>query len=220
MNKLSRLASLCVIAFAALPAPGAAQAVPDASIAAGTARSKAATAPGKPGDLPSKRSHAKVRSEAAADAPAVRWHDGERSREIRIDPARVADFRAPPPAGKSAVVRARSDAEKAAPGLPAGVSPVFVDPDAAGQIRALPGGVIVTLKQPPAGNDVAAREEQARRQLADAGIEPLRPIGPDARRWLVASPPGMPALELANRLQESGVFESASPNWWKPRALK
>ena len=170
MNKLSRLASLCVIAFAALPAPGAAQAVPDASIAAGTARSKAATAPGKPGDLPSKRSHAKGRSGAATDAPAVRWHDGDRSREIRIDPTRVADFRATPPAGKSAVVRARSDAEKAAPGLPAGVSPVFVDPDAAGQIRALPGGVIVTLKQPPAGNDVAAREEQARRQLADAGI--------------------------------------------------
>ncbi|ODT34671.1 MAG: hypothetical protein ABS55_10885 [Lautropia sp. SCN 70-15] len=65
-----------------------------------------------------------------------------------------------------------------------------------------------------------AREAEGRRQIAAAGLHALRPIGPDARRWLVASPPGMPALELANRLQESGVFESASPNWWKPRALK
>ena len=34
------------------------------------------------------------------------------------------------------------------------------------------------------------------------------------------TPPGMPALELANRLHASTDFESAEPNWWKPRALK
>ena len=38
--------------------------------------------------------------------------------------------------------------------------------------------------------------------------------------WLVASPPGMASLALANQLHESGRFESAAPNWWRPRALK
>lgn len=153
-------------------------------------------------------------------APLLYWYDGEREHRVRIDPQRVADFRVPRLAGKPSVVRPRNEAEKSADALPAGLSPVFVDPDAPGRIRALPGGVIVTLKQAPAGNDAVEREDLARRRIAAAGVRPLRPIDPDSRCWLVESPPGMPSLELANRLHRSGDFESASPNWWQPRALK
>ena len=38
--------------------------------------------------------------------------------------------------------------------------------------------------------------------------------------WLVGSEPGLPSLDLANRLYESGDFAVAAPNWWQPRALK
>lgn len=223
MKTTGRFATLCALGLASLPAPGAAQSGQAPSQAAGAAHSRATVAPGKQGTAPAKRGPTQADTRpapvSAGDAPALWWHDGERRRELRIDPARVADFRAAP-AGKSAAVRARSEAEKTAPARPAGLSPVFVDPDAPGNVRALPGGVIVALRQPPAGNDAATREAEARRQLAAAGVRALRSIGPDARRWLVASPPGMPALELANRLHDSGDFESAAPNWWQPRALK
>jgi hypothetical protein len=48
----------------------------------------------------------------------------------------------------------------------------------------------------------------------------VRELGDDGHAWLVSSAPGLPALELANRLYESGDFLAASPNWWRPRALK
>jgi hypothetical protein len=89
------------------------------------------------------------------------------------------------------------------------VSPVFRD--ASGRPRALPGGVIVSLKQPMA-------DDQARSALEAAGLVPLRRIG--ERMWLVDSPAGIAALELANRLQEEGRFGFAQPNWWQPKATK
>jgi hypothetical protein len=89
------------------------------------------------------------------------------------------------------------------------VSPVFRD--ASGRPRALPGGVIVSLKQ-------ALAEEDAQAALAAAGLVPLRRIG--ERMWLVESPPGIESLEMANRLQEEGRFGFAQPNWWQPKATK
>lgn len=119
-------------------------------------------------------------------------------------------------------LRAARASEKAmsADGLPAGVSPVLRDALAPAHVRALPGGVIVTLKAPPAGTDAAAREATARSELVEAGLEPVRAIGPTDRVWLVASPAGLESLAIANRLHESGQFESATPNWWQSRALK
>ena len=97
----------------------------------------------------------------------------------------------------------------AAPGGAAAVSPVFVD--ASGRPRALPGGVIVSLKQ-------GLRESQAREQLQAAGLTPVRQIG--ERMWLVESPVGIASLELANRLHATGRFEFVQPNWWQPRSTK
>lgn len=166
------------------------------------------------------------------------WFDGDRRRELTIDPERVADFRGASAATRDAgtagtpalakstpagsPLRPKAAVEKEPGGaLPEGVSPVLREASApASQVRALPGGVIVTLKAAPASTDPAAREAQARRELAEAQLEPLRPLDPSHRTWLVASPAGLASLELANRLHESGRFESASPNWWRPRALK
>ena len=99
-------------------------------------------------------------------------------------------------------------APPAAPPAPQ-VSPVFVD--ASGQPRALPGGIIVGLKQ-------GLREAQAREQLQAAGLAPLRQIG--ERMWLVESPLGLASLELANRLHATGQFDFVQPNWWQPRTTK
>jgi hypothetical protein len=89
------------------------------------------------------------------------------------------------------------------------VSPVFKD--AGGRLRALPGGVIVSLRQPLAA-------DEARAVLEAAGLVPLRQIG--ERMWLVDSPAGIATLELANRLQEEGRFGFAQPNWWQPKVTK
>lgn len=158
----------------------------------------------------------------AGQIATLSWHDGAVQRQLLIDPARVADFRSDPAGAARAgpVLRSRGAAEKATDALAAGVSPVFTEAGAPGRLRALPGGVIVVLKPAPAGEDAAGRAAQARRQLQSAGLEPVRPIGPGGSRWLVASPAGLPALELANRLHDSGEFESAAPNWWQPRAKK
>lgn len=136
------------------------------------------------------------------------WYDGEHRKPLRVDPELVIDFR-----------NAKPDFEKRDPAglggeksdeLASGVSPVLRDPN--GEARALPGGVIVRLRDA----DLA----DPRKALADAGLEPVRPIDPQQRTWLVDSPAGLESLALANRLHESGRFEAVTPNWWRPRALK
>lgn len=92
---------------------------------------------------------------------------------------------------------------------PPATSPVFVD--ANGLARALPGGVLVTFAS---RMDDAAAEAA----LAAAGLTPTRRLSP--RIWVVASPPGLPALTLANQLQASGRFAQVQPNWWVARARK
>lgn len=136
------------------------------------------------------------------------WYDGEQRRPLRVDPEWVVDFR-----------NAKADFERRdsthvrsekADQLDAGVSPLLRDPN--GEARALPGGVIVRLRD----GDLA----DPRKTLADAGLDPVRPIDPQQRTWLVASPAGLESLALANRLHDSGRFEAVTPNWWRPRALK
>lgn len=180
-------------------------------------------------------------TQAPAEAEAAYyWYDGEHRRELARDPSTVADFRnaagqpvtsgdtdsSANPLGKEAVsrtpLRSKSAIEELPDGgLPEGVSPVLREAFAPeSQVQALPGGVVVTLKQAPAGSSLGEREAQARSKLTAAGLEPLRAIDPFQRVWLVASSAGLASLELANRIHESGAFESAAPNWWRPRATK
>ena len=176
---------------------------------------QAANAPTKTGAKAGETA-AKV-GETAADTTLF-WYDGGRRRALSLDSSQLADFRR---SAKDAI-RPAGDVEKSVGGaLPKDVSPVLRNADAPpSAIRALPGGVLITLKTLPRGDDAAHREAQAREELQRLGLEPMRAIDPAQRIWLVASAPGLASLELANRLHESGAFEAATPNWWLPRALK
>ena len=71
--------------------------------------------------------------------------------------------------------------------------------------------MIVALKE-------ALSDDEAGARLAADGLVPVRRI--NARMWLVESPVGIASLDLANRLHESGRYDFAQPNWWKPRVTK
>jgi hypothetical protein len=151
----------------------------------------------------------------AREAPAAWWYDRGVRRPLHVDRDWIADFADRPaaaahPGRRASPLRQRDGVEKDSGALPPGASPVFRD--AGGAARALPGGVLVRLRD--------ADLRRARERLAAAGLTPVRANDPEGRTWLVESPPGLPALELANRLHESGEFESVEPNWWRPRALK
>jgi len=134
------------------------------------------------------------------------WHNGRERRALRLDGALQADFSLARPE-KSAVLRASASPLKDVPA--ALQSPVFRDES--GRPRALPGGVIVVF-------DAPSSDDAARATIERHGARIARRIG--ERTWLLASDPGMPALELANRLHATGAFAAAEPNWWVERAKK
>ena len=139
------------------------------------------------------------------------WYDGGVRRPLRIDPDQAARFSTGKSAAAAVVVPAAAVAAgKAATGTDA-VSPLLRDEN--GAVRALPGGVIVTL-QGEATDDASARQ-----RLHALGLAPVRPIGTGLRTWLVAAPAGLESLALANRLHEGGQV-AAQPNWWQPRVRK
>ncbi|MGE0807773.1 MAG: hypothetical protein AB7L76_19670 [Burkholderiaceae bacterium] len=184
-----------LLAAGALPAPAQAQAPSQWQVQSTPLRKPAAVAAAK-----------------AVDGAFVQWYDGTQRRQWRVDPAYVADF-----AGRDAAVRGPQSllkrslgGEKALETLPAGQSPVFRDET--GNARALPGGIIVKL--------AADQAPRARTLLSSAGLTPVRALSPDGSLWLAESPAGMPSLQLANQLHESGRFEWAAPNWWRERVRK
>lgn len=198
-------------------------------IAAGAAIALAACAQAQPPGASIAQGASTSVSSASTDAVkndgALYWYDGGQRRALVTDNSRLADFR------KAAVEPLRPAAElavekDAAGNLPTGVSPVLREADAPAQsARALPGGVIVQLRAASVGEGFDARtapqrEARARAELSSAGLTPVQALDPSMRLWLVQSAPGLPSLELANRLHESGRFESAQPNWWQARVRK
>ncbi|NBT78261.1 MAG: hypothetical protein EBQ78_01080 [Betaproteobacteria bacterium] len=142
-------------------------------------------------------------------APVTSWHDGRQTRGLWLDPTREAEFAT----RGGGTVQPKQAPQAATQPSQAQRSPLFFDnPALNGTPRALPGGVLVELKIPTETN-------AARLQLESDGLTPVRAIVGD-RIWLVASPPGLAALELANRLQQGGRYASAQPNWWQPRVPK
>lgn len=89
------------------------------------------------------------------------------------------------------------------------VSPVYVD--AAGNARALPGGVIVTLRD---GTDPTA----ARAAIEAGGHTVRRELGPGI--WLVDTDSGEAAIEAARTLTANGTLRSVEPNWWREPVRK
>ncbi|HMN82235.1 MAG TPA: hypothetical protein PKA20_20240 [Burkholderiaceae bacterium] len=168
----------------------------------------------------------------AAGPTSFYWYDGQVRRELWLESSQVVDFAAKAANGaplvkSSAVTAATGTSASAA--TPGGskdpsspqknggadaqrVSPMFRDTTSAAPTRALPGGVIVTLRQP-------LEPDEAREFLKQRGLVPVNQIGNSAM-WVVESPAGLESLALANKLFESGEFAGAAPNWWRPRALK
>jgi hypothetical protein len=144
-----------------------------------------------------------------AHAQQQYWYDGPQRRPLWADPSLLADFGVRS-AEKALVLKPPALAK----GDAALHSPVFRDGgNGATPPRALPGGVVVRF-------DPALSAEQRAALIERHRLEVVRAIGGTGNVLLVRSAPGLPALELANRLYESGDFLAASPNWWRPRALK
>ena len=145
------------------------------------------------------------------------WYDGGKAREVQIDDALVADFDGKSEPTATPVLRSngvriwrRQDAAATRAVAAGKTSPVFRD-SASGPMRALPGNVIVRL-------DPAWDAARIREWLAASGLTELRRLPIGGNVLVVASPPGLPALELANRLQLSGAVVSAQPEWWEQRS--
>jgi hypothetical protein len=179
------------------------------AILLGTAAgARAADAPQTPPAI-AKSARAPTSDKAPGAAPSTgqhHWHSGSERRALRLDRALQADFSLARPE-KSAVLRASGSPLKDVPA--ALQSPVFRDES--GRPRALPGGVIVLF-------DAPLPEDAARATIERHGARIARRIG--ERTWLLASDPGMAALELANRLHATGAFAAAEPNWWIERTKK
>lgn len=148
----------------------------------------------------------KPASLAKRPAAGLVWNDAGVRRPLFLDTGLRADF-SPGLSGKAAVLR-RAD------GPLKDVSVTLQSPvlrDESGRARALPGGVLLVI-------DAALDDTAARALIERHAAVPVRRIAGPV--WLVASPPGLASLDLANRLADAGAFGSAQPNWWVERPLK
>lgn len=139
-------------------------------------------------------------------APTPAWQDGGVRRPLVVEPGWRADF--------SGAVSGAATVLRPSAGMLKDVSPALQSPvfrDEGGRLRALPGGVVVLLREP-------LDEQAATALLASHGARVVRRLGD--RLWLVASAAGTASLEQANRLAETGAFAAAQPNWWVERPRK
>jgi hypothetical protein len=137
------------------------------------------------------------------------WYDGQVKRKLALDSSRVAHFDQKNTARPNAVLKSSSVTGPVKKNALQAQSEVFVHGNST---RALPGGVLVSLKEP-------LSDDAARVLLSAAGLNPVRVVTAN-KVWLVQSEPGIASLELANRIHEAGRFEAAQPNWWMPVTLK
>lgn len=145
------------------------------------------------------------------------WYDGGQKRPLAVDPelvgeVQVASGRAARSAGgvthAPIKIRKRSLLQtRTSDGVP--TTPVFRDSNSTGaSMRALPGHVLVHF--PAEWSDQQVRDWARRERVA---IGERLDFGRNI--YLVLSAPGLPALELANRLYETGDVVAAYPNWWQ-----
>lgn len=192
--------------------------------------------PQEPGDP---QPTAKPAPGATEDAlqTSLDYYDGDEKRTVWVSSDLVAEF-APSDAGRDVLLRADPQAHEepqAQKGVriwrvhaPNGVdelvralnaptvrlSPVLHDGPVAGQpLRALPGGVVVTF---PAGWDRPRIDAWlAARKLA---IE--SEVVASANMYLIATPPGLEAIRIANELHATGELAGATPNFWQQMSAR
>lgn len=148
---------------------------------------------------------------------AYQWHDGGDVRTLYLDPALTAEFNNQNNAGKEPVLKGdgiriwrKEDGPPSRSITPN--SPVFRDYQG-GSMRALPGNIIVHLN--PTWNDAQVAEWLTKNNLVVVRSLPMK-----KHLLVIASPTGLPSLELANRLVQSGTVVSAQPEWWEQRTTR
>lgn len=147
------------------------------------------------------------------------WYDGGKPRQLQLDSTMVAEFgdradSAGDPVMRGNGVRIWRQQDQAATRAAASgaVSPVFRDSEG-GAMRALPGNVIVRLDPSWSGQQVAD-------WLRENRLSEVRRLPIGGNVLVLASPPGLASLEMANRLQRSGQVISAQPEWWQQRSTR
>ncbi len=168
---------------------------------------------------------------------SVEYYDGDVRRTLWISNELVAEL-APSVAGRAEVfkldaqaeerstrqqgvrvwrVRAPQGAEDAAKQLTRAelrFSPVVHDSaSSSSPIAALPGGVVATF--PPSWQRARIDTWLAARKLKIA-----EEVVADANMFLVATPPGLESIALANQLHETGELVGCTPNLWRETSTR
>lgn len=171
----------------------------------------------------------------ASAAQPYHWYDGDKKRTVYLDETMIADFNPRPDTAAKAASASGLSAGRTVSGvrlwkvssgsatlalktvrsrdLTGKYSPVFRDGWTTGQMRALPGNVIVQF---------ASEWDEARinKWVSDQGQSIDRKASFGTNFYILATPPGIASLEIANALFETGDVLLASPNWWQEPHLK
>jgi hypothetical protein len=160
---------------------------------------------------------------------SVEYYDGAAKRKLWLSDDLVAEFD-PSDAGRDTVLRADPSAKEVeqtqkgvriwrvraglgAAGIGRGatlrVSPVLHEGPSPGMpMRALPGGVVATFQ-------ADWTRERIDAWLAARSLRVESEVSAEAHMFLVATPPGLDAIRIANELHETGELVDATPNFWQ-----
>ena len=142
------------------------------------------------------------------------WKDGDRTLKVTLQPDLVLQDESTPTdkdapkveTGKGVIVQ-KSDTTET------GGQPVFRSPS--GALMTLPGGVLLVLED-------AWTEAEVNAFFAKNGIkrDQVSELSYAANGFFVETDPGLPSLELANKLAEQKGVIISSPNWWTQVATR
>ena len=166
------------------------------------------------------------------------WHDGNLDRKIYLNPSLIAEFdgggeetsslkKEFPDAELHAGLDHKGQVWKLSDHLTVDAassvmnrkdveqsySPVFQDGVNSGQLRYLPGNVVVKL-------DPRWTPQQVEKWRKKQKLKILKKVENQNNVFLVETEPGLQSLHVANRLYESKSVLSASPNWVRPMVTK
>ncbi|MBI3478879.1 MAG: hypothetical protein HY016_00740 [Nitrosomonadales bacterium] len=187
------------------------------------------------GATPAKPAAAK----AAPLSQSYVWYDGDRERQVWLNPQLVAEFN-PGSQGEHAIKSAYATAQAMSPKRGQGgvrlwklndtatsamgklksahpqgkYSVVLHDGGSdAGRMRALPGNIIVYLN--PQWDQAAVSNWLSLHKLE---VVKKLEIGPNI--YVIKTGPGIEALNTANALYKSGEVKAAFPDWWQEMATR
>ncbi|MCB1192292.1 MAG: hypothetical protein H7A23_21705 [Leptospiraceae bacterium] len=152
------------------------------------------------------------------------WYDGDTPRKVYVNSDYVADITHTGNSGKSRgkgnysnpVVKfiPKSELKKTKSGNEETATyPVFMENPNSASLMTLPGNVIVKLDKNFTRDDVNNWAMENKVKL----VEKLNLIG---NVYVAESPPGIPSLDLANKLRTKDGVEYAVPNWHKQVSKK